>query len=145
MQATFEHEQLREGFSKWKFIYGTAGTETYFHSVKHRIAGVDLLPHSHPWPFTSFLLSGWYMEKVYHINEDGTWQTEIIDRKAFDPPHHVEAATIHQIIAVSENACWTEIIPDGDDPIDWYLWKFDSSGIWRRREKETEFKIYNPC
>lgn len=82
-----------------------------FSSVIHHfnsLAGENA--HDHPFSFVSHVLSGGYVEKVYHINEDGSWTSEIVERLP-GTVHRVEANHIHEIIDLPEGECYTLIIP----------------------------------
>ncbi len=61
-----------------------------FQPVIHHFTDIDKgeNPHDHPWGFTTHILKGSYIEKVYHIVE-GKWFTETIFR---------EQGTAHKVI-----------------------------------------------
>lgn len=102
-----------------------------FRPVIHHFKGPDTgAPHDHPWSFTSFVLSGSYVEEVYTIAEDGAWSMEVVERPA-GTSHRVEATHIHRIIELPQGECWTMVMsgPNEREP---HFWKFNEKGIYCR-------------
>lgn len=100
-----------------------------FDAVLHHftsIAGENA--HDHPFRFTSHVLSGSYIERVYSVGADGSWGYTDIERKA-GTSHIVEAECIHEIISLPEGECWTAITPQKKtrDP---GFWRFETDAIW---------------
>lgn len=110
-----------------------------FRPVIHHFSGPDLgNPHDHPWSFTTFILSGSYIEEVYTIAADGSWSKDVVHRSA-GSSHRVEATHIHRIIELPEGACWTMVIsgPQERDP---HFWKFNDKGIYCRPWFERAYR-----
>lgn len=94
-------------------------------------------PHCHPFAFTSHILSGGYIERVYKIDDGGQWTSELLHR----PPgtaHYVEATHIHQIVELPKGECYTLIIP-GKKVREPRFWKFDENQIQSRAWYEGDF------
>ncbi len=133
------HERMSAEFEKWKLTY-SGKDKTYFHTVLHHFTGRDTgHPHSHPWNFTSYILAGGYVERVYTIHPNGSWSSEIIHRLP-ETVHNVTTATIHEIIELPEGESWTIVVPTSLKPVPWHFWKFDESGIYRRLPRERKFR-----
>jgi hypothetical protein len=125
---TLEEEKMSEAFTKFH-IKGLP-----FDAVLHRFTGVDNEdPHDHPFGFTSFVIKGWYTERVY--DTDGNWK--YIHRKAGDS-FRVEASTIHHIVEVSEGGCWTIVLPEKHERKSGF-YRFGDETMHRFWD-ETEFK-----
>lgn len=76
----------------------------------HYFSGPDPSPaHDHPWDFTSFILKGGYVEKVYTRRGDGTFASELIHRRE-GTCHHLAATHIHQLVELPEGECWTLVL-----------------------------------
>ena len=140
---TIRHQRMSAEFEKWLLTYRQRDKQ-YFHAVLHHFTGKDKgNPHSHPWNFTSYILAGSYIEKQYTIHPDATWSSAIIHRKA-ETVHKVTTNTVHEIIELPEGECWTAVVPKSPHPVPWHFWKFDESGIYRRRPKERTFRKFAP-
>ena len=111
-----------------------------FRPVIHHFTGPDVDgPHDHPWSFTSFILSGSYIEEVYILSEDRqTWTREVIERRA-GSSHKVEATHIHRIIELPEGECWTMVIAGPKERVP-HFWKFSEGGIFVRPWNRRDFK-----
>lgn len=126
-------EKMSEEFTK----YHLQGLP--FGAVIHRFTAVDKgSPHDHPFAFTSFILSGGYVEKVFSVRDDGTWTTELVSRLP-GTVHTVEAAHIHQIVELPVGECYTLIIPQ-EKVREPRFWKFDEAGCESRAWFEGDFK-----
>lgn len=95
------------------------------------------LPHDHPFSFITHILTGGYVEKIYHIRKDGTWHYDIINRLS-GTSHRVDSRTIHEIIELPRGKCWTLIIPEQKER-EPRFWRFDENGIASRAWNEEEF------
>lgn len=109
-----------------------------FDAVIHHFTATDKgSPHDHPFGFTSFILSGSYIERVYWIGKDGIWSSEWIHRKP-GTAHSVEAAHIHQIVELPKGECYTLIIPQ-EKVREPRFWRFDENGSESRPWYEGDF------
>lgn len=128
-----EKEVLRGGFEK----YHLRGFP--FYGVIHRITETDSEEsiHDHPFPFTSLVLKGSYIEKRYIITGNNTYSEMIIERKE-GSYHQVAASTVHQIIELPEGECWTFIVPGKHVDREWGFYKFGDE-ILHRFHNEPEF------
>lgn len=104
-----------------------------FDAVIHHFTGKDRgSPHNHPFSFRTYLLKGSYIERIYTINNDGSYQTEVIHRKE-GTTHHVKADTIHEIIDLPDGECWTMILPER---------KVQESGFFLFEEDKISFRSW---
>jgi len=120
-----------------KFHLNADGEEGWkIRPALHRFTGPDLgEPHDHPWGFTSHILSGGYIEEIYHRNSGGWW----IERVERFPKtaHTVQATCIHRIIALLEPECWTLVMATGDKEREPRFWRFDGQHPKSRAWNET--------
>jgi len=108
-----------------------------FSAVLHHFTDSDKgYPHDHPFGFTTHILKGSYVEKIYYPDLDSS---EVIHRKQ-GSSHFVAATLIHEIIELPDGDCWTIITPEKWERQP-HFWKFEN-GIWLRAWDETEFKPY---
>lgn len=109
-----------------------------FDAVIHHFTEKDKgSPHDHPYKFTSHILSGGYVERVYKVGTDGGWSTELVYRYP-GTVHTIEATHIHQIVELLENECYTLIIPQEKER-EPRFWKFDENGSESRAWYEGDF------
>ena len=109
-----------------------------FGAVIHHFTAEDVgSPHDHPFGFTSHILSGGYVEKVYRVNEDGSWSSELVERLP-GTVHVVEATHIHRIVELLAGDCYTLIIPQ-EKIRESKFWKFDETGASSRFWYEGDF------
>lgn len=87
-------------------------------------------PHDHPFRFTTHILKGGYIERVYSIHADGSWTTEDVLR-APGTMHVVEADCIHELIELPQGECWTVMIPEANIR-EWRFWRFNSEGAFSK-------------
>lgn len=111
-----------------------------FDAVIHQFSAPDkgLLPHDHPYSFTSHVLHGGYVERVYLIDGGGGWRSELVHR----PPgsvHFVLATHIHEIIELPKGDCHTLIIP-GKKVRESRFWLFEENQIRSRAWNQEEFE-----
>lgn len=136
MNLNFKQEIMSDFFDKFH-IEGLP-----FPAVIHNFTDVDHgFPHDHPFAFTSHILHGWYNEKIYNIETDGTCHSKSIKRRSAGTSHTVEANTIHRITDISEGGCYTLIIPEQkiQEPA---FYKFEDGQVLRRQWNEENWKPY---
>lgn len=126
------HERMSGAFEKWHI----AGLPVP--AALHHFSAPDAGdPHDHPWGFTSHILTGGYIEEVFHLHDDGTWSSSIVTRKP-GTTHQVEATHIHRIISLPDGGCWTLIVP-GPHERETRFWRFGErieSRPWHQVEWE---------
>jgi len=133
---TFKEEKMSAEFTKWK-ILGLP-----FDAVLHHFTDSDKgLPHDHPFGFHSKILFGGYTEMVYHLNPDGTWNSEMFVRRPHDS-FFVAATHIHEIIVLPWGDCYTLVQPQ-EKTRESRFWNFDNDQAASRAWNEKEFKPYN--
>lgn len=98
-------------------------------------------PHDHPWPFTSHVLVGGYIEEVYTLHPDGTHTVEVVERLP-GTSHQVEAATVHRIIALPAGHCLTWVEPGPAERTSGF-YDFRADGTWHRYWHEQEWRRLN--
>ena len=84
-----------------------------FDAVIHHFSEKDQNEHIHDhlFGFTSHVLHGSYIERVYSLDsENRLWYVREIHRRAGES-HFVPANTIHEIIDLPEGECYTLITP----------------------------------
>jgi len=119
---TFRVEEISDIFTKFH-LEGPWP----FHPAMHRFTKPDpSYPHDHPWGFTSHVLHGGYVERVYYPHADGTWHSELHERLA-GTSHTVTADHIHQIISLIGDECWT-LVMAGPQEREVCFWEFDDAG-----------------
>lgn len=112
-----------------------------FDAVIHHFTSISDEIHDHPFAFTSHILSGGYVEKVYTVEPGGNWTSEFVCRKP-GTVHTVEAEHIHKIVYLPEGECWTLILPQ-EKTREPRFWKFDGNGSQSRAWYEGEFVCKN--
>lgn len=96
--------------------------------------------HDHPFSFTTHILKGSYMEKIYEIHEDGTYTFSIHHRQE-GSSHFVSAETIHEIISLPEGECFTLIRPY-ERFRDTYFYRFENDKVFIRRWNQRKFREF---
>lgn len=131
-------EVMRGGFTKYHLH--SHESPWPFQPVLHHFTEPDTVgPHCHPWSFTTHILWGGYIERVYSYNpETGTWYSNEYHRKVGDA-FRVEANTIHEIIALPGGECWTMVFAEPGQR-EWYFWRFDKAGVAYRHPNRAEFQ-----
>ena len=109
-----------------------------FNAVIHHFSCLDNNIHDHPFGFTSHILSGGYVEKVFHVGAEGNWRTELITRLP-GTVHRIKADHIHQIVELLAGECYTLIIPEPKIR-ESRFWKFDESGSESRAWFEGDYQ-----
>jgi len=132
-KITIEEQSFREGFDKWH-LRGFS-----FHIAIHKISKPDFgLVHDHPTRIRTLILNGSYWERVYTINEDGTWHSEDFHRQEGEV-REIQATTIHEILSLPEGVCYTLIQP-GEIEREWCFWDFSEPIAKVRQWNEPEFR-----
>ncbi len=106
-------------------------------AIHHFTAKDNGSPHDHPFGFTSHILQGGYVERVYKVDADGKWTSELLHRKS-GTVHSVEATHIHEIVELPDGECYTLIIPQ-EKVREPRFWKFDENGSESRVWYEGDF------
>lgn len=117
------------------------------HFVKHHVEGLPAAavfhqfsqvdhgdPHDHPWPFTSFVISGGYVEQVFQL--DGS--SELVHRKVGDS-FRIDAKHIHRIIDLPAGECTTIILPGPHEQKSGF-YQFREGRAWHRFWDQEEFQ-----
>lgn len=125
-------EIMNEVFTKYHLGHGM---------VLHHFTGIETgYPHDHPFDFTTEILFGDYIERIYTINYS-RWTSKEVTRLA-GTLHFVPAETIHQIIAFPEGECWTLITPKEHRRVSRF-WRSDPNGnIYSRAWNEQKWTKY---
>jgi len=107
------HERMSDEFEKWHLDEGLA---------IHHFTGPDKGgPHDHPWDFTSTVLKGMYIERIYHPELGSVGLTTRIEGDTF----RIHAEHIHEIAAVSEGGCYT-LVRFGPHRRTTHFWRFEN-------------------
>lgn len=118
MNPYFAEETMSEEFTK----YHVKGLP--FNAAYHHFTGRDVgKPHDHPFDFTTQIIIGGYVERVYYVDADGSWRSEVSHRRAGDFVFN-RAEHIHEIIELPEGECWTHSVY-GIWRRNWGFWNFD--------------------
>lgn len=99
--------------------------------VIHRFAaadGPDADPHDHPWPFTSTIIVGGYAEEIFDPASGYVEKHMRLPGDTFE----VTAETVHRIVRLGADVCWTFIQPgpDAGRPSGFYRFSY---GVTRHR------------
>jgi len=133
----FREEKMNEVFTK-HHIEGLP-----FDAVIHHFSEKDKNEHihDHPFSFTSHVLHGSYIERVWYILETGEYEYKDFHRKQ-GTSHFVHADLIHEIIDLPEGECYTLITPNKWER-ETYFWKFEDGKVYNRKWDDPEFKLAN--
>jgi len=122
-----ETEIMSDIFTKYH-IYNLG-----FDAVIHKFKEAEPLSaraHDHPFTFTTFIMNGWYIEriwsKVYTMSGRNVWKYRDIKRRQ-GISYKIKADHIHQVIAMSEGGCTTIILPEKKEK-DWRFYEFKKEG-----------------
>lgn len=134
MSITVRKEKMNAVFMK----YHLKGLP--FDAVIHHFSEKDNNEHihDHPFSFTSHILKGSYVERIYEISEDGTY-TSSIHRREEGSSHFVSASTIHEIIELPEGECFTLIRP-GQWEKETFFYRFEEGKAYRRKWNQRKFR-----
>ena len=111
----------------------------------HHFIGPDVGdPHDHPYPFTTTILAGGYVEEVWRRGKDG-WSSRLVHREV-GSSHRVGASSIHRIVELPQGECVTSVVWHSDDmrrrqP---RFWRYRNGVMWSRRWDETRFRRTAP-
>lgn len=125
---------MRPGFTK-HYVEGLP-VAAVFHTLSEPDTEGSI--HDHPFSFTSFVISGGYVEKIWYKFEEG-YRTSIVERKP-GSSHRVEADTIHQILALPNGECHTLILPEAKTREPGF-YKFENGKVYHRFHYEKEFRL----
>ena len=109
--------------------------------VVHRFAaadGAEADPHDHPWPFSSTIIAGGYVEEVFSLDRPLD-PPQAIERRSGDTFRN-EAGTIHRIVRLTAPECWTVIRPGAAERTPGF-YRFTSDGVLHRLWHETEWRL----
>ena len=89
-------------------------------------------PHDHPWGFTSFVLSGGYVEEVFLKNG-----TSYLEEWGAGEIRHVKADHVHRIVRLVGGECWTLVLPGPVERVSgFYRWAADGTPMYRRWDEQ---------
>jgi hypothetical protein len=101
--TTADIERMNERFAKLHLGVGK------FAITLHHFTGPDVGdPHDHPYPFTTTILAGGYVEEVWRRGKDG-WSSRLVHREV-GSSHRVGASSIHRIVALPQGECVTSVV-----------------------------------
>lgn len=135
---TLRTEKMAEFFTKYH-IEGLP-----LDAVLHEFSAADTgEPHDHPWPFTSYVVSGWYRETVYWRSEsrDGIFRNREAtytrnENDCFDVPFE----RVHRITEISPGGVVTLIKPlPIEKPRTPGFYQFREDGVYRRDWNVREY------
>ena len=121
---TIRHEPMSDIFHKYHIE--NFGVDAVLHEFL-KAEPEDADAHDHPFDFTSFVIKGWYIERIWEKHPSGYLYSRLVTRRGGEC-FYVEAETIHQIISVSNGGCKTLILP-GPATRKSGFWKFEPSGV----------------
>lgn len=115
-----------------------------FDAVIHQFSQKDQNEHvhDHPFSFTTHILKGSYIERVYEIFEDGTYNSSVHHRLE-GTSHFVPADTIHEILELPEGECFTIIRPNAWER-ETHFYRFEDGIIYKRRWNQRKFRQISP-
>ncbi|WP_294243728.1 hypothetical protein [uncultured Chryseobacterium sp.] len=111
-----------------------------FDAVIHHFSAKDQHEHihDHPFSFTSHILKGSYIERIYTIQEDGTYHSVTEHRKE-GTSHFVPANTVHEIVELPEGECFTLIRPNAKEK-EPFFYRFENGKAFRRQWNRRKFR-----
>jgi len=98
--------------------------------------------HDHPFSFTTHILKGSYVERIYEIHKDGSYTSSLYHRIE-GTSHFVPANTIHEIIELPEEECFTLIRP-GEREKETYFYRFEEGKVFTRKWNQRKFRELIP-
>ena len=108
--------------------------------VVHRFSAADgpeAAFHDHPWPFSSTILAGGYIEELLDLSRPGE-PPRVVERRPGDTFRN-EAGTIHRIIRLLEPECWTVITPGAHERTPGF-YEVRGGQVWHRLWHDPEFR-----
>lgn len=111
-----------------------------FDAVIHHFSEKDQNEHihDHPFSFTTHILKGSYIERIYKILEDGSYISSVHHRKE-GSSHFVSADTIHEIIDLPDGECFTLIRPYEKEK-ETCFYRFEDGKVLVRRWNQRKFR-----
>ena len=132
--TTMRHERMSAEFEKFHL------SGLPFDAVLHHFTGPDRGDfHDHPWPFTTFILSGGYTERIAWQDPCDVWRQRSVRREA-GTGHPVAAGLIHRVTDLPTGECWTLVLPGRWERVPGF-YKFDEAGAWHRLHNEPDFTL----
>lgn len=128
-------ERISDEFTKYHLQDGSFPFDPVIHHFTQPDSSDWNDAHDHPWDFTSHVLWGWYVERVYDVFDDGSYTFENVLRDVGSAAH-VDAEHIHRIIEVSPGGCYT-IVVAGPQRRETHFWRFDEVAHVRPHYKEN--------
>lgn len=110
-----------------------------FNAVIHHFSEKDKNEHihDHPWSFTSHVIKGSYIERIYEIINGRIEITDVLRREGTS--HFVPATLIHEILDFPKGQCTTIVLPQPWQR-ETHFWKFEDGVAYSRKWNESEFK-----
>ncbi|MCD9856656.1 hypothetical protein LUD75_18175 [Epilithonimonas sp. JDS] len=111
-----------------------------FDAVIHHFSEKDQHEHihDHPFSFTTHILKGSYIERIYEINEDGSY-TATVHHREEGTTHLVSAHTIHEIIELPDGECFTLIRPN-EKVKEPSFYRFEDGKVFKRQWNQRKFR-----
>lgn len=129
---TVDTEQMSDIFTKYHL------RNLPFNAVIHKFTEPDKGdPHNHPFSFTTHILKGSYIERIWTPEYNGKWVFADFHRTE-GTVQHVRAHRVHQIISLPDGDCYTLILPGKWERKSGF-WRFDESGAKFREWDQPEF------
>lgn len=94
--------------------------------------------HDHPWPLTTHILAGGYVEEEFVLHADGTHSVITHERRP-GTSHQVQAGTVHRIVALPAGFCVTRAEP-GPKQQEPGFYEFRPDGTYHRYWYEPEYQ-----
>jgi hypothetical protein len=128
-------ERMSDQFTKLHLEVGK------FPITLHHFTGPELGDaHDHPYAFTTTILAGGYVEKVWRRGKNGR-SSRLIHREV-GTSHRVGARSVHRIVELPHGECVTSIVwhTEGVKRRQPRFWRFSNGVMWSRRWDERAFK-----
>lgn len=132
MNPIFREERMSDEFTKYH-IDGLP-----FDAVLHKFTAPDIGgPHDHPFDFTTHIIKGGYIERIYLLKNGQVYITEVYRAEGEVIKNNAEL--IHEIIALPFGDCYTLILPQ-EWKREWGFWRFNKESIAFRQHDKNQFK-----
>lgn len=133
MNIKIKREKMNSVFTKYHV------TGLPFEAVIHHFSEKDQNEHihDHPFGFTSHILKGSYIERIYEILDDGTYISSEHHRTE-GSTHYVPAHTIHEITELPEGECFTLIRPEEWEK-ETFFYRFEGGKVYKRKWNQRKF------